>query len=355
MSLVQKIEDHADRGARLLVTQFRESPLLDAMTRAFLDRLQDMEDVVDDVRLLRWLDTASGVQLDTIGRHVDEPRAGKTTSPTHLVSATLRGNFASGGAFRVTAIGAPFSDSNPFNPSLEDADKLALVVAATQTEPSTFPFLFESLTPSGGFDWEVRVTTRATAPLTTPARFELELINVVNDAEIVATTLGVDDDYRNALRLRIFINASKGEPETVREIFRRLTGSAVTQLWENAPAALQLYGNGSIHPAGLAATMTSVAPAAAGIVPVALSFGTVPFIVSDNFEYARLAVTEDGTVIDLLEVDTEDTGEQHEVLLNPGVSVADDRGLGFAEVDDLGVVDGTGAGRLVEVFQLAAT
>lgn len=78
---VEKIETIADEGVALFIDQFKEKPRLEAWTRSFLDRCQDIENVLWDVIELRQLDNdvdltrrAFGAQLDTLGRLVGQPR-----------------------------------------------------------------------------------------------------------------------------------------------------------------------------------------------------------------------------------------------------------------------------------------
>lgn len=53
-----------------------------------------------------------------------------------------------------------------------------------------------------------------------------------------------DDVYRNAIKFRIFINISKGEPETIIQATRVLSQGDFIRYWENYPAGFQVFTNG---------------------------------------------------------------------------------------------------------------
>lgn len=69
-----KITDHVAQAQARLLTQFRDSPKLNALLGALVLEVQSSEDVIFDVILLRYLDAAEGVNLDTIGGIVGRER-----------------------------------------------------------------------------------------------------------------------------------------------------------------------------------------------------------------------------------------------------------------------------------------
>lgn len=73
---VTKTTTHVDEAKALLVEQFRGKPDLEALLSAFIAQVQDLEDVLFQLLENRWLDTASGVQLDGIGAIVGLERLG---------------------------------------------------------------------------------------------------------------------------------------------------------------------------------------------------------------------------------------------------------------------------------------
>jgi len=92
-----------------------------------------------------------------------------------------------------------------------------------------------------------------------------------------------DEDYRRYLRFRIFVNTSDGEPETVITVLRFLTGASRIEYWENYPAALQLFTNGSAPTPELLVILQGVAPAGVGDIPITYDLGH-----EDTFRLARL-------------------------------------------------------------------
>lgn len=60
-----------------LTNQFSEAPRITALTEAMITPVQDVEELADDVKNLRWIATASGKQLDGCGYIVGEPRQGR--------------------------------------------------------------------------------------------------------------------------------------------------------------------------------------------------------------------------------------------------------------------------------------
>lgn len=86
-----------------------------------------------------------------------------------------------------------------------------------------------------------------------------------------------DTDYRAALSIRIKINISSGEPETLMEIFAALTDATQVSYSEFYPAGAQLTSNGSSIPPNLLAGMYSISPAAVSLILI-LSSSTTPFV-----------------------------------------------------------------------------
>lgn len=76
MADYEYIPDHEERAVNRLASQFRK-PLIEGMLKALVKPMQGIEDAGKDVQELRWLDTATGVQLDLFGTIVGEPRGGK--------------------------------------------------------------------------------------------------------------------------------------------------------------------------------------------------------------------------------------------------------------------------------------
>jgi hypothetical protein len=86
-----------------------------------------------------------------------------------------------------------------------------------------------------------------------------------------------DDAYRRALRLRVFINISKGRPSDLIYAVKEGSQASVVQYFESYPAMSWLYTNGYDADKALQKTIQDVAPAGVFDVPVAVSFGEKPF------------------------------------------------------------------------------
>lgn len=89
-----------------------------------------------------------------------------------------------------------------------------------------------------------------------------------------------DDEYRRAIRLRIFINISKGRPSDLIYALKESTQASVVQYMEAYPASVYLYTNGFDAYKGIEAAMQDVSPAAIADIPVAVSFGETPLRVA---------------------------------------------------------------------------
>jgi hypothetical protein len=71
--LITQNTDH-EGAVRRFIEQFKNKPDLEALTRIYLRQLQDVEDALFEIILERDLDNAVGVQLNTIGDIVQQPR-----------------------------------------------------------------------------------------------------------------------------------------------------------------------------------------------------------------------------------------------------------------------------------------
>ena len=74
---IARVEDHCADGLALLLQQFKDKPRLAAVLCALLTPIQELEDAAWQLLTERDLDSAVGVQLDVLGRLVDEPRDGR--------------------------------------------------------------------------------------------------------------------------------------------------------------------------------------------------------------------------------------------------------------------------------------
>ncbi len=96
MTLTHKLTHVAD-GLAHLAYQFQDLPHFEAILTAWLNRIQEIEDVLWELIDERTIDAAVGVQLDGIGAIVGEPRLGKTDDEYRLfIKARRLVNLSSG-------------------------------------------------------------------------------------------------------------------------------------------------------------------------------------------------------------------------------------------------------------------
>lgn len=82
-----------------------------------------------------------------------------------------------------------------------------------------------------------------------------------------------DDDYRDALRFRVFINVSKGTPHDVIHALKYVTKSDDAQYMESWPATVLLYCNGHKVNKALPDSIQDLLPAGVSDVDIAVSYG----------------------------------------------------------------------------------
>lgn len=74
-----------------------------------------------------------------------------------------------------------------------------------------------------------------------------------------------DEEYRQAIYGRIFVNNSEGTPEEVMSALKIMTNATRVQMWEHYPSSVILLSNGGNFPSGLCSAMNDVLPVASGI------------------------------------------------------------------------------------------
>lgn len=85
-----------------------------------------------------------------------------------------------------------------------------------------------------------------------------------------------DDDYRKAIKFRVFANTSKGTPADLIYGLKALTDPTDTQYLESYPATAIVWTDGFFVPSDTQAEIQTLAPAAVATVPVCVSFATSP-------------------------------------------------------------------------------
>lgn len=86
-----------------------------------------------------------------------------------------------------------------------------------------------------------------------------------------------DDEYRQAIKYRIFANNSKGTPTNLIQGLKALTSPTDCQYLESYPATALLFTNGFFVNSDIQIAMQDISPAAICTVPVAVSFMDRPF------------------------------------------------------------------------------
>lgn len=86
-----KVTDHQARARDDLLQQFKGLPNIQAIVDAASAQVQDLEEALWELLINRWLPTAEGVQLDTIGRIIDR---GRGTLADDVYRGVLRGKIA---------------------------------------------------------------------------------------------------------------------------------------------------------------------------------------------------------------------------------------------------------------------
>lgn len=86
-----------------------------------------------------------------------------------------------------------------------------------------------------------------------------------------------DDEYRDAIRFRVFINISGATPTTLIKAIKFLTDPTDCQYLEAYPATAMLFTNGYFVSRNIHGQMQALAPAGISDVPVLVSFGKKPF------------------------------------------------------------------------------
>lgn len=94
---LEAITDHVEAAKLLLIEQFKGKPNLENFIDAFTDQVQVIEDMLQDLWTARWLDNATGIQLDNLGAIVGQARNGLSDTNYRIrIKMRIRLNFSSG-------------------------------------------------------------------------------------------------------------------------------------------------------------------------------------------------------------------------------------------------------------------
>ena len=86
-----------------------------------------------------------------------------------------------------------------------------------------------------------------------------------------------DDDYRDGIKFRVFVNVSKGTPSALIQGLDFLTDPSDAQYLEMYPATSILFTNGYRIPSNIHDQMQDLSPAGLSDVPVCVSYTEKPF------------------------------------------------------------------------------
>lgn len=94
---IARVTDHVTAGLALLTQQYQDKPRLAGLVTSYLNRVQELEDAIWSSLIGRLIDNAVGVQLDTLGRIVGQPRSGAMDEPYRArIRARIRANRSNG-------------------------------------------------------------------------------------------------------------------------------------------------------------------------------------------------------------------------------------------------------------------
>ncbi len=131
-----KTTTHETEAQARLVQQFKDSPDFAAWLAAYVEQIQDLEDVYFDLLLDRAIDTAVGEQLDGLGSIVGEDRKGKDDDTYRLwIKARRLVNKSSGTAPQLIEI-LDLLTTNAFEYRVEHPAAFSMIVDDILALPS---------------------------------------------------------------------------------------------------------------------------------------------------------------------------------------------------------------------------
>lgn len=128
-----------------------------------------------------------------------------------------------------------------------------------------------------------------------------------------------DDAYRTAIKLRVFVNISKGTPTDLIRGLKFLTDPTDTQYQEAYPATTLLFTNGYFVDYTIQHAMQDISPAGISTVPVAVSFADRPFRFSKSPTPGELFVNNAASYL---------TADGSDIQVTTGGEAAGDYSLG---------------------------
>ena len=86
--MITRITSHIADALARLASQFKEKPRIEALIRAFVSPMDEIEREIYNLNFYRWVRTATGVQLDGLGAIVGEDRRGRNDDAYRLAIIT---------------------------------------------------------------------------------------------------------------------------------------------------------------------------------------------------------------------------------------------------------------------------
>lgn len=159
---LERIDDHVARAIAMIVQQFKGKPNFEAVLTAFIQRVQEVEDMLHDVWQARMLDNASGARLDGLGSIVGIEREGDTDTVYKVrIRARIFSNVSRGTADDIMRIASLLGGTN---------------VSVSYSEVYEYPAAF-ALTLAGiGVDGDSVAAVFAAVASATPAGVALSLL-----------------------------------------------------------------------------------------------------------------------------------------------------------------------------------
>jgi hypothetical protein len=114
MAAPYRITDHVRAGLDLLIEQYKDKPRLAGLLTSYLNRAQELEDATWEVLVDRPIDEAEGVQLDTLGKLVGQPRTTADDEVYRLrIRTRIRANRSLGNPEDIIAVATSALDGSP--------------------------------------------------------------------------------------------------------------------------------------------------------------------------------------------------------------------------------------------------
>lgn len=97
-----------------------------------------------------------------------------------------------------------------------------------------------------------------------------------------------DDEYRDAIRFKIFVNTSTATPGDINKAVSILTKPSEQHYWESYPACYLIFSNGPVVPEGIGRLLKDVSAAGIGVSAFMPSYSEPAFFLSSPSPRARL-------------------------------------------------------------------